>query len=101
MFADTNCNKSTRDLTEEKVTFMWLQLLNDILINMPKLPTACDEMLDACRLTCLNDPEQLRMIEEFRQTYKPEDVIKWYTRETFLYRLLNQALRTENIDTIF
>ena len=101
MFSDASHNKSTRDLTEEKVIFMWLQVLNDILIQMPKLPTAMSEMIEACRLACADDIRQLRMIEEFQRTYKPEDVIHWYTCETFLYRLLNQALRTENVDTIF
>jgi hypothetical protein len=101
LFASTTCNKSTRDLTEEKVTFLWLQLLNDILINMPQLPTACNEMLAECRLACVDDSVQLRQIDEFREKYKSEDAVYWYTREIFLYPLLNRALRTENVDIIF
>ena len=101
MFSDDSSNKSTRDLTNEKVIFMWFQVFHDILIQMPKLPTAFDEMIEACRMACADNIKQLQMIDEFQQTYKPEDIIKWYTRETFLYRLLNQALRTENVDNIF
>jgi hypothetical protein len=101
MFAGNICNKSTRDLTEEKVTFLWLQLLNYILMNMPQPPTACNEMLAECRLACINDPIELEKIDEFREKYKPEDAIYWYTCESFLYRLLNRALRTEDIDIIF
>lgn len=98
MFSGIDCNKSTRDLTEKKMTFIWLQLLHDILLNMPQLPTVRDDMLAECRRACLNDCQQM---DEFLVTYKPEDAINWYMRETFLYRLLNGALRTEDIDIIF
>jgi hypothetical protein len=101
VFAGAVSDKSTRDLTEEKVTFTWLQLLTYILINMPPLPTACDDMLAECRLTCSNDPAQLRNIDELRKEYKPERAVYWYTRPTFLYKELNRALRTENVDIIF
>ena len=94
-------SRSTRDLTEEMVTFTWLQILTDILTNMPQLPSACKEMLDECRLACGNDRKQLEKIDEFRETYKPEKALHWYTRQTFLYPQLNRALRTENIDVIF
>lgn len=101
MFAGTISNKSTRDLTEEKVTFMWLQLLIDILFNMPQLPMACDEMLAECRLAYVNDSKELQNINEFSRKYKPQDAVYWYTCQIFLYKQLNRALRTENIDIIF
>ena len=37
VFAGNIGNQSTRDLTEEKVTFIWFQLLTDILLHMPQL----------------------------------------------------------------
>lgn len=68
---------------------------------MPQLPTILDDMLNKCRSTCATDSKQLLLIEQFQNTYKPEDVINWYTQETFLYRLLNQALRTQDVNNIF
>ncbi|CAF0933258.1 unnamed protein product [Adineta steineri] len=35
-------------------------------------------------------------IESFRKDYVPEDAIEWYKKETFVYRLVNEAFRTEN-----
>ncbi|CAF4692483.1 unnamed protein product, partial [Rotaria sp. Silwood1] len=40
----------------------------------------------------------LEMIAEFERTYNSENAVWWYTRDTFLYRLLNKALRAQNID---
>jgi hypothetical protein len=39
-------SRSTRDMTEEKVAFVWFQVLTKILIQMPQLPTARDEMIE-------------------------------------------------------
>ena len=38
----------------------------------------------------------LRQIEEFDETYTSDKAIYWYTRDTFLFRLVNKTLRTQN-----
>ncbi|CAF4246797.1 unnamed protein product, partial [Adineta steineri] len=43
---------------------------------------------------------QLNIIDEFKRNYHPEKAIWWYTRECFIYELLNQALRTLDADII-
>ena len=40
-------------------------------------------------------------IDEFKREYQSNAAIQWYTRDTFLYRLINQALRCEDIETLF
>ncbi len=42
-----------------------------------------------------------KKISEFDQYYQSTNAIFWYTRNYFLFRLLNQAFRTEDIDNIF
>ncbi|CAF3093791.1 unnamed protein product, partial [Rotaria sp. Silwood2] len=37
----------------------------------------------------------------FKETYCLTKTIDWYTKDSFVYRLLNKALRTENIDIIY
>jgi hypothetical protein len=39
--------------------------------------------------------------EQFEQSYKPEDIIGWYTRTSFFYIALNRTLRSGNISQIF
>ena len=49
------------------------------------------------------DPENLTdrsVMQEFDTGYVPEKAIHWYTRESCIYRILNKALRTQNIDDV-
>ena len=41
------------------------------------------------------------MIDEFEEEYSEEYALWWYTRDTFLFRELNKALRFQNIDWLF
>jgi tetratricopeptide (TPR) repeat protein len=44
---------------------------------------------------------ELATIDEYERDYSSENAIQWYTRNTFLYRVLNQALRNSDFDTLF
>jgi tetratricopeptide (TPR) repeat protein len=43
----------------------------------------------------------LKKIETFQKSYSHEHAIEWYTDECFLYKLLNRASRTENIELLY
>ncbi|CAF1563121.1 unnamed protein product [Adineta ricciae] len=101
IFTADELNKTTRDLTEEKVAFVWFQVLSEILITMPQLPTAKEELLEAWSQACGTSRNETNLIDQFRRDYTPEQAFYWYTRNTFLYKSLNQALRSENIDNIY
>ncbi len=58
-------------------------------------------MVDKCRLDYVNNKIEEKKINDFANDYTPKSAVAWYTRDSFLYRLLNEALRTENIDDIF
>lgn len=44
-----------------------------------------------------SDETDRSIMTEFDNTYKADKAIYWYTRESCIYRLLNKALRTQNI----
>ncbi|UJR07084.1 hypothetical protein I4U23_011372 [Adineta vaga] len=48
-----------------------------------------------------NNNKQMKLIEKFERKYKSDDALRWYTSEPFLYRHLNKALRTEDIDQLY
>ena len=93
--------KTVRDLTSEAASFMWSQMLIDALKQVPSQTRTMDDMLTLCQDYYHDNPEQLKLIEEFRQTYQSDMAIKWYTRDSFLFRLLNKAIRTEDIDALY
>ena len=80
---------------------MWSSVLLQALLRMP-VPTTdmYREMLDEARFFHKNDPKQLEQICSFEKNYRKEDAINWYTRDSFTYRLMNKAFRTQNLAII-
>ncbi|CAF3455522.1 unnamed protein product, partial [Rotaria sp. Silwood2] len=64
---------------------------------MPKTEQAKDIMLNKCKDYHRGNKKQMKQIEHFRNTYTSNQAIYWYTRDSFIYRLVNRAFRTENI----
>ena len=93
--------KSTRDLSKESASFLWFQLFKDVLLRMPRSDEAKRELIEQCRQFYRGNIEELRNIDEFAQTYTDADTIRWYTKQSFLYRLCNKALRTEDIELLY
>ncbi len=58
-------------------------------------------MLNECRLYCRGNIGEMNLIDEFARTYQSTDAIKWYTRPCFLYRVVNKALRTEDVRALY
>ncbi|CAF3743183.1 unnamed protein product [Rotaria sordida] len=81
--------------------FIHSQLLIDCLIRM--VPTVNDkkDFVCLCQQHYQNNSTELSIVEEFDKHYSSNRAIWWYTRECFLYRLLNKALRVQNIDLLF
>ena len=79
--------------------FIWNQFFFHYLIkssdvNMDELKK---EMLEQCRLEYQNNQQELKKINYFEETFSDKDVLEWYSKDSFLYRLLNKSFRTRNI----
>ncbi|CAF1513730.1 unnamed protein product [Adineta steineri] len=59
-----------------------------------------DELINLCKIEYNGNEIEGRRIDEFQQTYTPETAITWYTKDCFVYRILNKALRMQNIDVL-
>ncbi|CAF3737989.1 unnamed protein product [Adineta steineri] len=93
--------KSMKDLSQESASFLLHQMLIYILKQMSQDEHSKKQMLDMCRDYYKNNKQELKKIEEFQNTYTCNKAIEWYTHDCFLYKLLNKALRTEDIDLLF
>lgn len=93
--------KSIRALDMEYTMFMWTQLLTDVLLQIPQSEKGKMMMLHDCRLHYAGNKKQLEMIDKFEKEYEPDFAVWWYTCDSFLYKQLNKALRTQNIGMIF
>jgi tetratricopeptide (TPR) repeat protein len=93
--------RSLQDLTKESATFMWYQLLLIVLRRMAKFGDSKNEMIGECRTSYHDNEAEKKKINDFEQRYAPEGAFWWYTYDSFIYRLLNRALRTQNTEIIF
>ena len=93
--------KSIRNLSKNSASFIWYQLLIDVLKNMPHDEESKSHMLAVCEDFYASKKDELLKISQFRQTYTRDAAIWWYTDESFLYKLLNRGLRTEDIDLLY
>lgn len=101
-FYDQHGEKSTRDLSKEAAGFLWFQMFKDMLMRLPRDHNAKRQMLDFCRHYYHGNRAELQFIDEFERDYTSDhpQAIAWYTKQTFLYRLVNKALRTEDIEQL-
>ncbi len=90
--------KSTSEINSH---FIHSQLLIDCLIGMKSNSTDKVELISLCKKEYEGNNEELKILEEFEQSYSPIDALGWYTRQSFLYRLLNKALRMQNVDLLY
>jgi tetratricopeptide (TPR) repeat protein len=93
--------KSMKDLSKQSASFLWHQMLIYILKQIPKDQQSKQQMIELCQDYYQNDKIQLKKIESFRINYQNNQAIQWYTDEGFLYKLLNKALRTEDIQLLY
>ncbi|CAF0860430.1 unnamed protein product [Didymodactylos carnosus] len=91
-----------RGLNELDQSFMYSQLLKEILLEMKHddKKKEMKELVEFLRHQYNGDNYELRSINEFEQNYNWDSSIKWYTKKYFIYSTLNKALRTQDINII-
>ena len=102
---DPQKQKFTRDPTHESGSFLFLQLIKKVIEKMAANGNAMsgsrEEMLEKCRLYYRDNPKELDNIAKFEREYTSDQAIKWYTNNSFIYKLINKALRTEDIEALY
>ncbi|CAF1325792.1 unnamed protein product [Rotaria magnacalcarata] len=81
--------------------FVHFQLLIDVLIRMKPNVHDKKELIALCKQEYSNNETEMKNLRDFKQNYLPDMAIWWYTRESFIYKTLNKALRVQDIDLLF
>ncbi|CAF1393546.1 unnamed protein product, partial [Rotaria sp. Silwood1] len=81
--------------------FVFSQALIDCLLRLKSTERDTKELIEICKKEYEDNDKELSNLREFRKNYSPNEVLRWYTRESFFYKTLNAVLRTENIHMIF
>ncbi|CAF3854051.1 unnamed protein product, partial [Rotaria sp. Silwood1] len=93
--------RAMRNLNRDINDFLNFMVFKEVLLKTDyNSDTAKKEMIDICRNYYRKNKKELSNIDEFERTYKPENAIYWYTKQTFVYRVVNKALRTEDYEAM-
>ncbi|CAF4115310.1 unnamed protein product [Rotaria sp. Silwood2] len=95
-YNDSKQNSST----ELNGDFLWSQICIEVLLRMKRRDNDREELINLCKQIYDGNKSELRNVEEFQHTYTPETAVWWYTKQSFLYKLLNKALRAQDIDML-
>jgi hypothetical protein len=93
-------NTSTANINELDQSFMYSQLLKEILLELEDDHKARKDLVDFCREQYADNDKELKLIDEFEQNYDQSKAIWWYTRECFTYLMLNKVLRIQDVEII-
>ncbi|CAF1135549.1 unnamed protein product [Rotaria sordida] len=91
----------SQSLQARNAIFMWFQLFIEVLLRMHHKSNDRKELLDICKKSYKDNHQEMKIIDEFEKTYKAENAIWWYTRESCFYRMMNKALRVQDFDMLF
>jgi len=81
--------------------FMYTQILKEILLVIEFEQKHLLDFTDYCREILGKDSrDRLQQVDTFKRDYRKQTPIWWYTWESFLYPMLNRALRISDIDVI-
>ncbi|CAF3600794.1 unnamed protein product [Rotaria socialis] len=94
----TKAGKSTTAVNGQ---FVFSQVLIDCLLRLKSNEEDKTELINYCKHQYEGNNLELNNIREFEKDYVSGKVLWWYTKESFFYKTLNSALRTQNIHLIF
>ncbi|CAF2074701.1 unnamed protein product [Rotaria magnacalcarata] len=92
---------SNSALIKSNPSFMYTQLLKEILLQFKYSEMIKRDFVNSIRNGLTNNDAISHVVNEFEHEHTSSSDILWYTKESFVYSLLNQALRTKDYDTVF
>ncbi|UJR12144.1 hypothetical protein I4U23_016321 [Adineta vaga] len=98
----TSASKTIERSTSTSYSYVtdWYIHLIRAFQTVPPTRSCKDKFVEECALLYHDNPSILQAIEEFKITYTPDEAIRWYTRDGFLYKVLNRILREKNQQAI-
>ena len=93
-------SKTMESMETRNAQFLWLQLFIEVLLRMNQKKADRQDLMKLLQAHCKTNANEKKIIEEFEKDYKPCEAIRWYTRESCIYRLLNDALRQQSLETL-
>jgi tetratricopeptide (TPR) repeat protein len=99
-FITTSGANSKKNLDQLDPSFMYTQIMKEILLTIKFEEKYFTEYIDYCRKVFHENQHQLNNVTKLQRNYRHYTPIWWYTYECFLYPMLNRALRFMDVNII-
>ncbi len=99
-FIKTTDGLSKENLDQLDESFMYTQILKEILLTIHFEQEHINQFLTYCREQFIGNGIELRNVEKLEEEYHSHQPIWWYKYQCFLYSMLNRALRTMEVNII-
>ncbi|CAF4016155.1 unnamed protein product [Adineta steineri] len=99
-FVETIDNTSNINRNELDQSFIYTQILKEILLTIDFEEDYYNDFLLFCREYFVNNNIELRNVDKIEREYHEHKPVWWYTYNCFLYSMSNKSLRTIEIDII-
>ena len=101
IFTVKSLGSAIMDLSQDSAAFVWFHLLIELIIKLSPSQTEKDELLRTCEIFTRTNEILPKAVEDFRENYKAEHAVTWYTKPSSVFKLVNKAFRMEDIDYIY
>lgn len=91
---------TTKSTTNDN-PFIYCQLLKETMLCNDDESDLKKDMIEFCRFHYEDNSNEMNNIDKFEQEFIPEKAIWWYTRNTFITKVLNRGIRTQEIDLLY
>ncbi|CAF4998953.1 unnamed protein product [Rotaria sp. Silwood1] len=88
----THIEKLNENLNQFETTFMYTQILKEILLTINFNQQHLEDFTNYCRENFVDNAVQLKIIKEFEKDYSNHSPIWWNTQESCLYSILSRAV---------
>jgi tetratricopeptide (TPR) repeat protein len=99
-FVATSGDASSQNLDRLDPMFMYTKIMKEILLSIEFNQEHFKKFIDYCREVFDGNEKELKCINQLEREYPDKTPIWWYTRECFLYPMLDRALRATDVDII-
>ena len=99
-FVGSTNGASSEELNILHCSFMYTQILKDILLTIDFDQGHISDFLTFCRKELAGNSLELKNVDKIQKEYHAHQPIWWYTFQSFLYSMLNRALCLMDVDII-
>ena len=91
---------SQKSLNQLDPMFMYSQIVKEILLVIRFDQQHFKDFIQYCQDTFHDNIDEIKNVNKLERDYRKKTPIWWYTYESFLYHILNNALRQSDFDLI-